>query len=90
MQDINLAIFNSVLLTLLHLLLTWWWDMILEHNAAWWNLCQKWKEILLMLYYIDKNWYHIIKVYLDQFSKFAFQEVAHPLGGQADIFWEFH
>ena len=73
MQDINLAIFNSVLLTLLHLLLIWWWDMILKHDAAGiWeeqadirNLCLKWKEVLLMLYYIDKNWYHIIKAYLE-------------------------
>ena len=33
-----------------------------------------------MLYYIDQNWYHIIKVYLEYFSKFAFQEVACPVG----------
>ena len=40
-----------------------------------------------MLYYIDKNWYHFIKEYLE-FSKFVFQEVAHP--DQADIFWKFY
>ena len=28
------------------------------------NLCLNWKEVLLMLYYIDKNLYHFIKVYL--------------------------
>ena len=33
-----------------------------------------------MLYYIDKNWYHFIKEYLEQISKFAFQEVARPVG----------
>ena len=32
-----------------------------------------------MLYYIDKNWYHFIKEYLEPFSKFAFQEVARPV-----------
>ena len=35
---------------------------------------------LLMLYYIDKNWCYFIKKYLEQISKFAFQEVAHPVG----------
>ena len=33
-----------------------------------------------MLYDIDKNWYHFIKEYLEWFSKFSFQEVAHPVG----------
>ena len=33
-----------------------------------------------MLYYTDKNWYHFIKEYLEQISKFAFQEVARPVG----------
>ena len=39
-----------------------------------------------MLYYIainahaDKNWYHFIKEYLEKISKFAFQEVALPVG----------
>ena len=32
-----------------------------------------------MLYYTDKNWYHFIKEYLEQISKFAFQEVARPI-----------
>ena len=32
-----------------------------------------------MLYYIDKNRYHFIKEYLEQFLKFASQEVAHPV-----------
>ena len=35
---------------------------------------------MLMLYYIDKNSYLFIKVYLESFSKFAFQEVACPVG----------
>ena len=41
----------------------------------------KTKIVLLMLYYIDKNWYHFIKEYLELFSKFAFQEVASPVRG---------
>ena len=32
-----------------------------------------------MLYYIPKNRYYIIKEYLEQFSKFAFQEVTRPV-----------
>ena len=39
-----------------------------------------------MLYYIDKNWYHFIKEYLEYFSKFAFEEVARQFGDQVDIF----
>ena len=31
----KLAIFNAVLFTLLHLLLTRWWDMRLKHDVAW-------------------------------------------------------
>ena len=64
----KLAIFNAVIL-LLHLLLTRWWDMRPEHDVAWYweepadsrNVCVKRKEVLLMLYYIDKNWYHFVK-----------------------------
>ena len=47
------------------------------------NICAR------VLYYIDKNWYHFIKEYLEQFSKFAFQKVA-CLVGQPDIFWKFY
>ena len=31
----KVAIFNAALFTLLHLLLTWWWDMRLKHDVAW-------------------------------------------------------
>ena len=40
------------------------------------------KKVLLMLYYIDKNWYHFINFieeYLEQFSKFSFQKVARSV-----------
>ena len=62
------AIFNAILLLLLllllHLLLNRWWDMRLEHDVARLyedradsrNMCLKQKKVLLMLYYIDKNW----------------------------------
>ena len=61
--------------------------MRLEHDVAWLreeqsdsrNMYLKQKEVLIMLYYIDKNWYHFIKDYLEYFSKFAFQEVARPV-----------
>ena len=66
--------------TLFHLLLTWWWDIRLEHDVVWlWeeqagskNVCLKQKEALLMLYYIDKNWYHFIKEYLKNTYKICF------------------
>ena len=29
-------------------------------------------------------------IYLQQFSKFAFQEVAHPVGNHTDKFWKFY
>ena len=60
-------------LTLLHLLLTQWWDMrptawcgiwLWEERAESRNVCLKWK-VLLMPYYIDKNGYHFIKQYLE-------------------------
>ena len=66
----------------------WRWDMRLKHDMVWlWeeqadnrNVCLKRKEVLLILYYMDKNcWYHFRKEYLDKFSKFAFQEVARPV-----------
>ena len=43
-----------------------------------------------MLYYIDENWYHFIKEYLEQFSKFVFQKTALLASDQADIFWTFY
>ena len=68
----KLAIFNAVLFTLLHLLLTRWWDMRL--SMLWRNFWEKQansrnvrlnrKAVLLMLCYIDKNWNHLIKEYL--------------------------
>ena len=47
--------------------------MRLEYDMAWFweeqagsrNLCLQWKEVLLILYDIDKNWYHFIKEYLE-------------------------
>ena len=47
--------------------------MRLEHDVAWlWeeqadsrNLCLKQKEVLLILYYTDKNWYHLIKEHVE-------------------------
>ena len=35
---------------------------------------------MLKLYYVDKNWHHFIKEYLEYFSKFTFQEVARLVG----------
>ena len=48
----KLAIFNTILFTLLHLLLTRWWDMGLKHDVGWlWeeqadsrNVCQNEKK----------------------------------------------
>ena len=60
---------------------TWGWcGMTLRRTSSSSYMCLKGKEVLLMLYYIDKNWHYLIKEYLEQFPKFAFQEVAHPVG----------
>ena len=48
----KLVIFNAVLFTPLHLLLTRWWDMRLKHDVTWlweeqadsWNVCQNKKK----------------------------------------------
>ena len=48
----KLIIFNAVLFTPLHLLLTRWWDMRLKHDVTWlweeqadsWNVCQNKKK----------------------------------------------
>ena len=58
----KLVIFNAVLFTLLHLLLTRWWDIRLKHDVVGlWeeqvdnrNVCLKQKEVLPTPYYIDK------------------------------------
>ena len=50
-------------------MLTQWRGTRLEHDVEWLreeqahirNVCLKRKEVLLMLYYIDKNWYQFIK-----------------------------
>ena len=90
----KLAIFNVVLFTLLHLLLTWW-DMRLKHDMAWlWeeqadgrNMC--WNEKKYCSYYIDKNWYHFIKEY-NNFQNLLFRKLLAQSGNQTDIFWKFY
>ena len=44
----------------------------------------------LMLYYIDKSWYHLIKECLQSFSKFTFKKLLAQSGDQTDIFWKFY
>ena len=52
-----------------------WW-LLLKTHSMWLHvvhklaifsrsMCLKRKEVLLVLYYIDKNWYHFIKEYLE-------------------------
>ena len=84
--------------TLLHLLLTWWWGMRFEHDVTWiWeervesrNMCLKQKEVLLMVYYIRKNWSHYIKDYLEYFQNLLFKKLLAQSGDQTDIFWRFY
>ena len=47
------------------------------------------KNICARVLYYTNNWYHFIKEYLEEFSKFAFQKIA-CLVGQPDIFWKFY
>ena len=39
----------------------WPWEELADNR----NVCLKQKDVLLMLYYIDKNRYHFIKEYLE-------------------------
>ena len=75
----KLAIFNALLYSIAFIL-----NPMMRHEAwAWCGVTlrgmsrqkkhvPKTKTVLLMLYCIDKNWYHFIKEYLEQCSKFAF------------------
>ena len=93
----KLAIFNAVLFTLLHLLLTRWWDMRLKHDVAWlWeeqadsrNECQNKKKYCSCCITWIKNWYHFIKnIY--NFQNLLFRKLLAQLGNQTDIFWKFY
>ena len=50
----------------------------------------KQKEVLLMLYDMDKNWYHFIKNISNNFQNLLFRKLLSQLGNQADIFWKFY
>ena len=93
----KLVIFNAVLFTLLHLLLTRWWDMRLKHDVAWlWeeqadsrNECQNKKKYCSCCITWIKNWYHFIKnIY--NFQNLLFRKLLAQLGNQTDIFWKFY
>ena len=93
----KLVIFNAVILTLLHLLLTRWWDMRLKHDVAWlWeeqadsrNECQNKKKYCSCCITWIKNWYHFIKnIY--NFQNLLFRKLLAQLGNQTDIFWKFY
>ena len=93
----KLAIFNAVLLLFLHLLKTQWWDMRLEYNVVWlWeeradsrNVYLKWKERLLLLYYIDKNDTILSKDIYYNFQNLLFKKLLAQSNSQQTYFGNF-
>ena len=95
----KLAIFKAILFTLLHLLLTQWWDMRLKHDVAWlWqeqaesrNVCQNEKKYcsfritLIRIDTILSNWYHYIynNIQNELFRKLLTQSATKQ------TFWQF-
>ena len=65
----KLVIFNTVLLLYCIYFYpdneTWDLEWLWQERTDRRNVCLKQKEALLMLYNIDKNWYHFIKEYLE-------------------------
>ena len=58
---------------------TWpWCEVTCEERVDSKKMGLKQKEAFMM-YYINKNWYHFFIEYLENFQKFAFQEVVHPV-----------
>ena len=89
--------------TLMHVLLTRWWGLRLDHDAVWlWEdrpgsrkLCLKRKVVLLMLYYIDKNLFYqslsriIFKICFSRSCSpsWATKQTFWKLYSPADTFW---
>ena len=48
------------------------------------------KRVLLMLYYIDKNWNHLSKNILNNLENWLFKKLLAQSGNQTDIFWKFY
>ena len=80
----------------MHVLLTRWQGLRLDHDAVWlWEdqpgsrkLCLKQKVVLLMLYYIDKNLFY--QSLSGIIFKILFKKLLAQLGNQTDIFWKLY
>ena len=94
----KLAIFNAVLFTLLHLLLTRWWDMRLKHDVAWlWkeqadnrNMCQSKKKYCSCSITLIRIYTIVSKNIYNNFQNLVFRKLLAQLGDQTDIFWKFY
>ena len=93
----KLVIFNAALFTLLHLLLTRWWDMRLKHDVAWlWEeqtdsrkACQRKKKYCSCCITWMKNGYHFIKNIYNNYQNLLFRKLLAQLGNQTDKFGNF-
>ena len=93
----KLVIFNAALFTLLHLLLTRWWDMRLKHDVAWlWEEqtdsrkeCQHKKKYCSCCITWMKNGYHFIKNIYNNYQNLLFRKLLAQLGNQTDKFGNF-
>ena len=94
----KLAIFNGIPFTLLHLLLTRWWDMRLKHNVAWpWeeeadsrNVCRnekKYCSCCITMIEIDPI---LSKNIYNNLENFLFRKLLALSGSQTKIFWKFY
>ena len=94
----KLAIFNVVLFTLLHLLLTRWWDMWLMHDVAWlWeeqadsrNMCQNKKKYCSFCFTLIRIDTILSKNIYNNFQNLLFRKLLTQSGNQTYIFWKFY
>ena len=94
----KLAIFIVVLFILLHLLLTRWWNMRLNHDVAWlWKeqadsrkVCRSEKKYCSGCITFIKIDTILSKNIYSNFQNLLFRKLLAQSGGQADIFWKFY
>ena len=67
---------------------TWAWCVVILRGTSRQEECvPETKKVLLMLHYIDKNWYHFI---WNNFQSLLFKKLLALSGDQTDIFLKFY
>ena len=93
----KVAIFNAALFTLLHLLLTRWWDMRLKHDVAWlWkeqadnrNMCQSKKKYCSCSITLIRIYTIVSKNIYNNFQNLVFRKLLAQSGDQTTYFGNF-